>query len=252
MLLAAGLRRFHANGFKLWQQSAGRCRALDPAKRLAGIPEKRQPFALSHCKLPTPLGLHPRAFASRVWLGENKQVPFLQAVSLCRFGTSFPEEHPEYGRLIYSGTLTKTILGVKLFCFTSSIATASMVFVVIHKYGLNVDKLYSEIALYSATLFFIFLTPMLLHLLTRRYIIRLYHKDKTDIYTAITYSGILREKKKLFHQKDVMVPDMSKMFTTFYVKRRAMLVNPLNFGYARDYSHLMGYDKPFNFMDSEK
>uniref|UniRef100_A0A0B8RNZ4 Transmembrane protein 70serine-threonine-like n=1 Tax=Philothamnus irregularis TaxID=1899461 RepID=A0A0B8RNZ4_9SAUR len=252
MLLVAGLR-LHAPGLKLWQQSAGRCRALQPAKRLARISEKSQPFTVSHCKLLTPLG-SPRAFASRFWLGENKQVPFLCAVSLCRFGTSSLEEHSEYGRLIYSGTLSKTVLGVKMFCFTTSIITASMLFAIIHKYGLNFDKLYSEIAFYSATLFFIFLTPLILHLFTRRYIIRLYHKDKTDTYTAITYSGILREKKTLFHQKDVTVPDMSKMFTTFYVKRRAMLVNPFLFNFAQDYSHLMGYDKPFQFSlkDSEK
>ncbi|XP_039188005.1 transmembrane protein 70, mitochondrial isoform X1 [Crotalus tigris] len=252
MLLVAGLR-LHAPGLKLWQQSAGRCRALQPAKRLAGILEKRQPFTASHCKLLTPLG-SPRAFGSRFWLGENKQVPFLHAESLCSFGTSSLEEHSEYGRLIYSGSLSKTVLGVKIFCVTTSIITASMLFGIVHKYGLNFDKLYSEIAFYSATLFFIFLTPLLLHLFTRRYIIRLYHKDKMDTYTAITYSGILREKKTLFHQKDVTVPETSKIFTTFYVKRRSMLVNPILFNYAQDYSHLMGYDKPFQFhlKDSEE
>ncbi|XP_013908598.1 PREDICTED: transmembrane protein 70, mitochondrial [Thamnophis sirtalis] len=252
MLLVAGLR-FHAPGLKLWQQSAGRCRELQQAKRLAGMPEKRQPFTVSHCKLLTPLG-SPRAFASRFWLGGKKQVPFFHAESLCRFGTLSLEEHSEYGRLIYSGTLSKMILGVKTFCFTTSIITASMLFAIIHKYGLNFDKIYSEIAFYSITLFFIFLTPLILHLFTRRYIIRLYYKDKTDTYTAITYSGILREKKTLFHQKDVTVPDMSKMFTTFYVKRRAMFVNPFLFNYAQDYSHLMGYDKPFQFdlKDSKK
>ncbi|XP_026561863.1 transmembrane protein 70, mitochondrial [Pseudonaja textilis] len=245
MLLLVGLR-LHAPGLKLWQQSAGRCRALQSAKRSIGIPEKRQPFTVSHCKLLTSLS-SPRAFASRFWLGKNKQVPFLHAESLCRFGTSSLEEHSEYGKLIYSGSLSRTVLGVKIFCFTTSIITASMLFAIIHKYGLNFDKLYSEIAYYSATLFFIFLTPLLLHLFTRRYVIRLYHKHKTDTYTAITYSGILREKQTLFHQKDVTVPDMSKTFTTFYVKRRAMFVNPFHFNYAEDYSHLMGYDKPFQF-----
>ncbi|XP_039188006.1 transmembrane protein 70, mitochondrial isoform X2 [Crotalus tigris] len=131
MLLVAGLR-LHAPGLKLWQQSAGRCRALQPAKRLAGILEKRQPFTASHCKLLTPLG-SPRAFGSRFWLGENKQVPFLHAESLCSFGTSSLEEHSEYGRLIYSGSLSKTVLGVKIFCVTTSIITASMLFGIVHK-----------------------------------------------------------------------------------------------------------------------
>ncbi|KAM3840756.1 transmembrane protein 70, mitochondrial isoform 2-T2 [Vipera latastei] len=131
MLLVAGLR-LHAPGLKLWQQSAGRCRALQPAKRLAGIPEKRQSFTASHCKLLTPLG-SPRAFGSWFWLGENKQVPFFHAESLYRFSTSSLEEHSEYGRLIYSGSLSKTVLGVKIFCVTTSIITASMLFGIIHK-----------------------------------------------------------------------------------------------------------------------
>ncbi|XP_007437823.1 transmembrane protein 70, mitochondrial, partial [Python bivittatus] len=180
-------------------------------------------------------------------------VLFPHAESLCRFGTSSLEEHSEFGRLIYSGNLSRSVLGVKIFCLTTSIITASMLFGIIFKFGLNVDKLYSEIAFYSATLFFIFLTPFLFHLFTKRYVIRLYHKAKTDTYTAITYSGILKEKKTLFHQKDVTVPDISKLFTTFYAKKRAMFVNPFLFHYPQDYNHLMGYDKPFQFdlNDSE-
>ncbi|XP_042300484.1 transmembrane protein 70, mitochondrial [Sceloporus undulatus] len=119
--------------------------------------------------------------------------------------------------------------------------------IIIFKTGVGVDSLPLQIAFYSIVGFFTFITPVTLHLITKGYIIRLYHKAETDTYTAITYNAILAEKKTVFHQKDVKIPDINKMFTTFYAKTKSMLVNPLLFQYPQDYSHLMGYDKPFTF-----
>ncbi|XP_015746775.1 transmembrane protein 70, mitochondrial-like, partial [Python bivittatus] len=180
-------------------------------------------------------------------------VLFPHAESLCHFGTSSLEEHSEFGRLIYTGNLSKTVLEVRIFCVITCILATSVLLGIIFKFGLNVDKLHLEIALYSVTLLFIFLMPLLFHLITKRYVIRLYHKAKIETYTAITYSGILKERETVFHQKDVTVPDISKMFTTFYVHRKAMLVNPFLFHYPQDYNHLMGYDKAseFDLKDSK-
>lgn len=119
--------------------------------------------------------------------------------------------------------------------------------IILFKTGIGVDSLPLQIAFYSIIGFFTFVTPVTLHFITKGYVIRLYHKAETDTYTAITYNAILAEKKTMFHQKDVNIPDISKMFTTFYAKTKSMLVNPMLFPYPQDYNHLMGYDKPFTF-----
>ncbi|KAM6456699.1 lymphocyte antigen 96 isoform 2-T2 [Liasis olivaceus] len=118
MLLVAGLR-LHAPGLRLWQQGAGRCRAHLQTKRAAAVSETRQPFTAARCGLRTPLG-SPGAFGSRFWLAGNKQVLFPHAESLCRFGTSSLEEHSEFGRLIYSGNLSRSVLvpGTDTFFFS--------------------------------------------------------------------------------------------------------------------------------------
>ncbi|XP_054841247.1 transmembrane protein 70, mitochondrial [Eublepharis macularius] len=180
-------------------------------------------------------------------MARRKQVLLPRVESLRCFSTSPLPDNPEYGRLVYCGNLAKAVLGVKFFSYSTSMLSLCMMPVIIFKTGVGVDSLPLQIAFFSVVGFFTFVTPVTLHLITKGYVIRLYHKAETDTYTAITYNAILAEKKTVFHQKDVKVPDISKMFTTFYARTKSMLVNPELFRHPQDYSHLMGYDKPFTF-----
>ena len=122
------------------------------------------------------------------------------------------------------------------------------------KTGIGFDSLFLQAAFYGLIVFFTFVTPVTLHILTKGYVIRLYYKEEMDTYTAITYNAILAEKATVFHQKDVKIPDITKMFTTFYAKTKSMLVNPTLFPDPQDYNRLMGYDKAFcfDFEEEEK
>lgn len=115
------------------------------------------------------------------------------------------------------------------------------------KTGIGVNSLALQVAFCGFIGVFTFLTPVLLHLITKGYVVRLYHNKDTDMYTAITYNVFLVEKRTVFHQRDIEIPDVSRMFTTFYAKKRSMLVNPMLFALPHDYNHLMGYDRPFLF-----
>lgn len=108
-----------------------------------------------------------------------------------------------------------------------------------------------QILFYGIIGSFTVITPVLLHFLTKGYVIRLYHEATTDTYKAITYSVVLSEKSTVFHQNDVKIPDSTHIFTTFYAKTKSLLVNPVLFPNPEDYNHLMGYDKPFTF-DAEE
>lgn len=129
--------------------------------------------------------------------------------------------------------------------------SASVMPYVMMKTGLGVSNLALQVAFCGFVSFFTFITPVLLHFITKGYVVRLYHKEGTDSYTAITYNVLLVEKKTVFHQSDVKIPDISKMFTTFYAKKHSMMVNPDSFLLPHDYNHLMGYDKPFTFDEDD-
>uniref|UniRef100_A0A8C5ME25 Transmembrane protein 70 n=1 Tax=Leptobrachium leishanense TaxID=445787 RepID=A0A8C5ME25_9ANUR len=164
--------------------------------------------------------------------------------------TSFPE-NAENGRLVYIGNLSRAVLSVKFFSYSTSMFAIFMMPYIMLKSGFSVDSLALKVAFCSIAGFFTFVTPVTLHLITKGYVVRLYHSRDKDTYTAVTYNVFLAEKRTVFSQKDVKVPGISKMFTTFYAGKKSMLVNPSLFPNPQDYSHLMGYDKPFTFNPDE-
>lgn len=182
------------------------------------------------------------------------QVASFQGVAVRSLSTSAPSDHPEHGRLVYKGNLAKAVLGVRFFSYSTSIFNLFMAPYLMLKTGIGFDSLFLQAAFYGLIGFFTFVTPVTLHILTKGYVIRLYYKEEMDTYTAITYNAILAEKATVFHQKDVKIPDITKMFTTFYAKTKSMLVNPTLFPDPQDYNRLMGYDKAFcfDFEEEEK
>ncbi|XP_068197053.1 transmembrane protein 70, mitochondrial [Antennarius striatus] len=153
--------------------------------------------------------------------------------------------HSENGNLIYTGNLGRAVRGVKLLSLSSSAISLVLMSKVVLLTDFESQAL--QIIFMGVASFFCFLIPIFLHLVTKGYIVRLYHNPDSDNYTAITYSLFLIEKKTMFHQSQVRIPPVSKMFTTFYGGRLGLLVNPDLFPLPHDYNHLMGYDKPFTF-----
>nr|XP_046265284.1 transmembrane protein 70, mitochondrial [Scatophagus argus] len=180
--------------------------------------------------------------ARRSLLNLNKKV---QSHYLSIRGLSMAT-HSDDGNLIYTGNLGSAVRGLKLFSYSTSGVSLFLMPHILLKTGVGVQSIAVQ-AFCGGIGFFTFLTPILLHLVTKGYVIRLYHNPDRDTYTAITYSIFLTEKKSVFHQRQVRIPAVSKMFTTFYANHMGLLVNPDLFPIPHDYNHLMGYDKPFKF-----
>ncbi|XP_010752655.1 transmembrane protein 70, mitochondrial isoform X1 [Larimichthys crocea] len=155
--------------------------------------------------------------------------------------------HSEDGNLIYTGNMDRVVRGIKLFSYSTTGASLFVMPYILMKTGLGLQSFAMQAAFCGFIGFFTFLTPILLHLITMGYVSRLYHNPDKDTYTAITYSFFLSEKRRVFHQKQVKIPAVSKVFTTFYADHMGLLVNPDLFPIPHDYNHLMGYDKPFRF-----
>uniref|UniRef100_A0A8C6Z3A1 Transmembrane protein 70 n=2 Tax=Nothoprocta perdicaria TaxID=30464 RepID=A0A8C6Z3A1_NOTPE len=149
--------------------------------------------------------------------------------------------------------LARAVLGVKFFSYSTSIFNVFMMPYLVLQTGIGFESALAQAAFCGVVGFFTFVTPVTLHVLTKGYVVRLYYREATDTYTAVTYNAVLAEKTTVFRQEDVKLPGISKMFTTFYAKTKSMLVNPVLFPNPRDYEHLMGFDKPFYFdLDEEK
>ncbi|KAM5137302.1 transmembrane protein 70, mitochondrial [Callospermophilus lateralis] len=157
----------------------------------------------------------------------------------------------EDGRLIYTGNLARAVFGVKCFSYSTSMLSLAFLPYILAQNNVVFGSLPLQILFYGIIGSFTVITPVLLHFVTKGYVIRLYHEATTDTYKAITYSVVLSEKSTVFHQNDVKIPDSTHLFTTFYAKTKSLLVNPGLFPNPEDYNHLMGYDKPFTFDTEE-
>lgn len=160
-------------------------------------------------------------------------------------------EQPSLGELIYTGNLSTAVRGVKTFSYSTSGASLLLMPHILLNTGLGAQSWALQVVFCGVIGFFTFLTPVMLHLITKSYVVRLYHNPAQDMYTAVTYSVLLTEKRTMFHQTAVRLPDASKMFTTFYADKMGLLVNPDLFALPQHYNHLMGYDKPFSFCPDQ-
>ncbi|XP_070711391.1 transmembrane protein 70, mitochondrial isoform X2 [Pempheris klunzingeri] len=148
-------------------------------------------------------------------------------------------------RLVYSGTWGSYIRWLKVFSYSSSALTLGIVPQIALGTGAGVDFTLQALVCGAVGLCAV-LTPVFFHLITKGYVLRLYHSRHSDTYAAVTVSVFLTEKTTEFHQSDVRVSPVSKIFTTLQARGTGLLLFPDGFQ-VHDYNHLMGYDKPFSF-----
>ncbi len=122
------------------------------------------------------------------------------------------------------------------------------------------------VALYSAVGIFTFVTPFLIHFITKKYVTDIMFHPVTEEYTASVYKFFpIKRKVKFcllytnyfkyqhgslqinFKLEDVTVPDVPGAFTTLCVKNVPLLCIPSDFLYPEHYIKFMGYDKPVDY-----
>lgn len=147
--------------------------------------------------------------------------------------------------LVYLGTIRSTVKMVKALSLTTS-------FVGILAQPILLQQLSgsSKIAIGIVTVFasfFIFVTPLLLHYITKRYVTELtFDRDKKQ-FSATTLSLLNRKNKLDFTAQDVKIPAVPGPFTTLLAKGRPLFVDVRDFQDVDALKHLMGYDKPINW-----
>ena len=81
-----------------------------------------------------------------------------------------------------------------------------------------------------------------------KYIIIIVMYQVEDKYTAYVYNLFVRPKKIEFTTKDVNVPPIPGMFTTFKAKDVPLFVDLSQFSDPTHYGKIMGYDKPLDLQ----
>ncbi|KAJ2945913.1 hypothetical protein O0L34_g4829 [Tuta absoluta] len=147
---------------------------------------------------------------------------------------------------IYYGPLTPQIRAVKIFSVTSSMAGLLAQPIIIREAS-TIGSTSLIVALCSVVGFFTFVTPVLLHLITKKYVTEIHYDPKTSTYKATTINFFLAKKQLDFKVEDVVVPEIPGMFTTLLAKDKPLFIEARHFTDPRHYAKMMGYDKPLDF-----
>ncbi|XP_033160859.1 transmembrane protein 70 homolog, mitochondrial [Drosophila mauritiana] len=147
---------------------------------------------------------------------------------------------------IYYGTLAPRMKMVKFFSLSTSLAGLAAQPILLEQ-GMKIGGTGMAVFLCTVGGFFTFVTPLLLHFITKKYVTELHYNPRTEEYTATTISLLLQKIKTTFRPNDVVVPEVPGMFTSFLVNKRPLFVDPALFDDPEHYVKIMGYDKPIDF-----
>ncbi len=171
---------------------------------------------------------------------------------------------------VYKGILSAQIKLVKGFSLTTSLIGLACQPVIYYK-AQTAQSLGLVVATGAFISFFTFATPFLIHFVSKKYVTALYYNSQDDSYTAVTYGILLRPKKVRpnslsfreninypfcsfqikFRLRDVQVPDIPGMFTTFKAGNVPLFVDGQQFYQPQHFGKIMGYDKPLNLRWKE-
>ncbi|XP_047995670.1 transmembrane protein 70 homolog, mitochondrial [Leguminivora glycinivorella] len=164
---------------------------------------------------------------------------------LIRHFASYSKVDSEVDR-IYYGPLTPQIKAVKVFSLSSSVAGLVAQPIIINE-AATIGSTSLLVAICSVVGFFTFVTPILLHQITKKYVTKIDYDSTNSTYKAVTYNFFIAEKQHEFKAEDVIVPEIPGMFTTLVAKGKPMFVEARHFSDPMHYAKMMGYDKPMDF-----
>lgn len=118
------------------------------------------------------------------------------------------EDFAEHEKTIYKGILATQIKLVKTFSLMTSVIGLACQPVLIMRMGENGGNIALMVASGAFLSFFTFATPLLIHWISKKYVVELIYNKIDDTYTAITYSLLLRKKEvslevKLFQENKI-------------------------------------------------
>lgn len=147
--------------------------------------------------------------------------------------------------VIYIGTLARHVRIVKVFSLSTSVAGICLQPFIYTK--LSALPVILAIAVGGFASFFIYLTPVLLHLVSKRYVTEMTLNPVTGQYTATTYTFFLRKKVHQFTADDVSVPNIPGLFTSIRVRGIPLFIDRDLFTDHRHFIQLFKFTDPLEW-----
>ncbi|CAH1394840.1 unnamed protein product [Nezara viridula] len=181
-------------------------------------------------------------------LFEVKNAPEASSyVLLKKFSSETEKKTSKNHEIVYIGPLTRQIRSVKLFSLLSSftgVFAQPVIYEKAQEIGTSTPML---IAVCSFVGFFTFVTPVLLHFITKKYVTSIEYNSKDDSYKASIYTLFIRKKEISFKPGEAVVPDVLGMFTSMTIRGIPLFIDARFFDDLHHYKKIMGYDKPMDF-----
>jgi len=147
--------------------------------------------------------------------------------------------------IIYIGTLARHVRIVKVFSLSTSIVGICLQPFIYTK--LSALPVILAVAVGGFASFFIYLTPVLLHLVSKRYVTQMTLDPFTGQYAATTYTFFLRKKVHRFTADDVSVPNVPGLFTSIRVRGVPLFIDRDLFTDHRHFVQLFKYTDPLEW-----
>lgn len=146
--------------------------------------------------------------------------------------------------LVYSGNLYKQVKMIKWFSLSTTAVGLSIQPFIWN--AMNNSTSFSSsfmLGFAATTAAAVVMTPLVLNLVTKRYVTRLYFEPNDKKFELHSLNFFNRPKTTEFTAGDVKIPTVTGPFTSFTVFGRPFFVDPLAFKDLSVYEHLMGFDK---------
>lgn len=136
---------------------------------------------------------------------------------------------------------------LKTFSLTTTMTGVILYYVAVTRLKLH-EKSPTSFGIMSSVFGCVILSPMLINLMTRRYVVQMSFNNDTKVFNVISLN-IINKMKSTSFTIDQVKSDINRPFTTFMVGRKPFFVDPLQFSDVTVYEYLMGYDKIKHLAD---
>lgn len=141
-----------------------------------------------------------------------------------KYAIKLKEETPIGTEKIYYGTLTPQIKAIKIFSLCTSIAGIAIQPMLIREAS-SIGSTSLLVAICSVVGFFTFVTPILLHFITKKYVTEIYYNAETSTYKAITIN--------FFATKRIVSKTASQRYFLLCIKNIILQLIPICIEYCK-------------------
>ena len=155
-------------------------------------------------------------------------------------------------QLTYVGQMTSLIKRVKRFSlFTSAVGVCFQPLLAIKLASASTALTVSVLA---GTCVPVFVVPLALHHVCRRYVTHMYYDATLDQFTATRFTFFLRQREFAFTRSDVSILYNESFFKTCTIRGEPYFVDELGFLHKDVYMKFKKFDQPFDygFNDADK